>query len=467
MKKLFFLLVLIFTSNILSAQSDNYSTAINNFQNQYNSDQYDAVFKSFSAEMQKALPVESTKQFLAGLKSQAGKITSKELTTKEGTTAIYKTDFERAQLEIHLSLDAGNKISGLLIQPVTEKKTVSESQAANGLNVYPKEISEIIFSKTKDFPENTQVSIAVIKDGKTNYYGILKSDKTVKPSENQNKVFEIGSLTKVFTSTVLASLVTDKKLKLAQEINGFYPFPFINNARFTFESLANHTSGLPRLPENINLSDISNPYKNYGSDQLYDYLKNVLNVKPDAEKKYAYSNLGAGLLGHTMAVSQKTTFTQLLQKRIFDRFKMNNSYTSSKDLGSKLVDGLNADGQKVSNWDFDVLFGGGGILSTTEDLSKFATAQFKPENKDLALTRTPSFTVSEKMKMGLGWHILKSQNGKDLFWHNGGTGGYSSSMAIDTDSKTAVVILSNVSAFNPKMGNIDQLCFELMKEIGK
>lgn len=456
-----------FVSNILTAQSENYSTAINNFQNQYNSDQYDAVFKSFSADMQKALPMENTKQFLSGLKSQAGKITSKKLTTQDESTVIYKTDFEKAQLEIHLSLDADNKISGLLIQPLTEKKNENKVESGNALSKYPKEISEIIFAKTKDFPENTQVSIAVIKDGKTGYYGILKSDNTVKQSENQNKVFEIGSLTKVFTSTVLASLVTDKKLKLSDEINGFYPFPFKNNSWFTFESLANHTSGLPRLPENINLSDISNPYQNYGIEQLHDYLKNVLNVKSDAEKKYAYSNLGAGLLGHTMAVSQKTTFTQLLQKRIFDRFKMNNSYTNSKGLGSKLVSGLDADGQSVSNWDFDVLFGGGGILSTTEDLSKFAAAQFAAENKDLALTRIPTFTISEKMKIGLGWHILKSQNGNNFFWHNGGTAGYSSSMAIDIDSKTAVVILSNVSAFNPKMGNIDQLCFELMKEIGK
>jgi len=467
MKKLLFFLVLIFISNNLSAQNDNYTTAINNFQTLYNSEKYDAVFNSLSPEMQAVMPLESAKKFLAGLKSQAGKITSKKLTTKEGSTAIYKTDFERAQLEIHITLNNNNKISGLLIQPVTEKKSATERETANALNSYPKEISEIIFSKTKDFPENTQVSIAIIKNGITIYYGILKSDQSLKTAENQTKVFEIGSLTKVFTATVLASLVADKKVKLTDEINRFYPFTFKNNVKITFETLANHTSGLPRLPSNINLSDISNPYKNYGSDQLYEYLKNGLNLQNKSEKKYDYSNLGAGLLGNTLAVSQKTTFTELLQKRIFDRFKMNNSYTNSKDLGSKLVEGLNADGQKVSNWDFDVLFGGGGILSTTEDLSKFATAQFDLKNTDLTLTRTPTFTVSEKMKIGLGWHILKTQSGKNLFWHNGGTAGYSSSMVVDTDNKTAVVILSNVSSFNPKMGNIDQLCFELMKEIGK
>jgi CubicO group peptidase (beta-lactamase class C family) len=83
------------------------------------------------------------------------------------------------------------------------------------------------------------------------------------------------------------------------------------------------------------------------------------------------------------------------------------------------------------------------------------------------LTRTPTFTVNEKMKIGLGWHILKSDNEQELIWHNGGTGGYSSSMSININEKTAVIILSNVSAFNPEMKNIDELCFLLIKQSEK
>ena len=61
-----------------------------------------------------------------------------------------------------------------------------------------------------------------------------------------------------------------------------------------------------------------------------------------------------------------------------------------------------------------------------------------------------------------GWHVIKTRSGSELIWHNGGTGGYSSSMALDLDKKNAVIILSNVSAFNPKMANIDTLCFSLI-----
>jgi CubicO group peptidase (beta-lactamase class C family) len=347
--------------------------------------------------------------------------------------------------------------TNLLAPQQTASKTV------NALSIYPEEIAEIIYSKSKDFPNNTQLSIAIIQNGKTNYYGIIKVNDTIKPVENQRKIFEIGSITKVFTSTLLASLVEDEKIKLTDYINSYYPFTFKNNIKISFESLANHTSGLPRLPENLDLSNGSNPYKNYGKNEIDEYLGNLLKLENEPSKTYSYSNLGAGLLGYTLGLSQNESFQELLQKKVFDKYKMTNSFTSSRNLGNKLVKGLDANGEIVSNWDFDVLLGGGGILSATEDLAKFANAQFNPKNKELALTGKPTFDINGNMKIGLGWHILKSKNGKDLYWHNGGTGGYSSSMTVNVEEKTAVIILSNVSAFSPEMGNIDRLCFEIME----
>ena len=191
-------------------------------------------------------------------------------------------------------------------------------------------------------------------------------------------------------------------------------------------------------------------------------MKNLLKTEHPVSTSYAYSNLGAGLLGYTLGLAQKTSFQQLVQKRIFDKYHMSQSFTHSQRGNNHLVKGRDSVGTVVSNWDFDALFGGGGILSTTADLAKFADAQFNPANKALSLTRKPTFTINEHMKIGLGWHILKSENGKDIYWHNGGTGGYSSSMAVNTETRTAVIILSNVSAFNPKMANIDKLCFELL-----
>jgi len=98
---------------------------------------------------------------------------------------------------------------------------------------------------------------------------------------------------------------------------------------------------------------------------------------------------------------------------------------------------------------------------------KFAQAQFDKSNKELEFTRIPTFEINEEMKIGLGWHILKSENEFKWIWHNGGTAGYSSSMILDVTKKNGVIILSNVSGFNPKMGNIDELSFGIMEQIDK
>ncbi len=454
-------------TNLSFAQTENYKAAIENFEKRYNADQYDEIFNSFSSEMKQALPFESTKEFFNNLKSKAGTIENKEFVKYEQETyAIYKTRFEKAVLSVNISLDNDDKINGFLVKPYTGDHN-TEKNTVNALHQYPNEIARIIYSKSKNFPNNSQLSIAVIKNGKTDYYGIIKENDSVKPIENQSKVFEIGSVTKIFTSTVLASLIEDKKINLGDSINRYYPFTFKDNVKISFESLANHTSGLPRLPENLDLSSDSNPYKDYGKKELENYLKHIVKLENHPSVSFSYSNLGAGLLGYTLGLSQNTSFQELLQKTIFDKYNMKNSFTHSQGLGVRLVKGLNTDGKTIPNWDFDVLSGGGGILSTTEDLTMFANAQFNPENKELALTRKPTFTIDKEMRIGLGWHLLQSENGQDLYWHNGGTAGYSSSMTLNIDNRTGVIILSNVSAFNPETGNIDELCFELMREMSR
>ena len=460
-KKVLQFLVL-FCTTVCFSQAEHNNKAFEKFKTNYNSSAYEAIFESFAEPMQKALPLSNTAQFLSGLQLQAGKITDSELLlTQSDNTASYKTTFERGIFEIQFSVDAESRIAGFMVKPF---KTPSTPNLENKLSKYPKEIADLIYANSKDFPENTQLSIAVLKNGKVSFYGVQIVDDKLIPIENQNSIFEIGSLTKVFTSTVLANLVTEGKLKVTDKINPFYPFLFKNNVEITFESLANHTSGLPRLPTNLGDSDTENPYKNYGAKELDDYLRNQMTLAKAGNNSYEYSNLGAGLLGNTLALSQKTTFDTLL-KKLFKQYKMNQSYTNAENLANSLVKGLNEDGNVVSNWDFDVLKGGGGILSSTSDLVLFAEAHFNPANKALALTRIETAVVNDNMKIGLGWHLLKSKKGSDLIWHNGGTGGYSSSMVLDVNHKNGVIILSNVSGLSAQNEKIDTLGFALFSTI--
>jgi CubicO group peptidase (beta-lactamase class C family) len=461
MKKATIILILTFMANFVYSQNDRQHEVFKIFKAHYNAGNFENIFNSFSTEMQTALPIEKTKQFLSGLKLQAGNIKEEIFLSFENQTfAVYKTTFEKAILTVNISIDENSKINGLYIKPFVEK---SKSLIVNSLSDFPVAIAKEIYAHSKDFPNRTQLSVAVISKGKVDYYGVIIENDTLRPADNQDKIFEIGSITKVFTSSVLASLVVDNKLKMSDFVNTYYPITFNNGIKISFLDLANHTSGLPRLPENLDLSNEENPYKSYGENELNEYLTKFLKLENNAGKKYGYSNLGAGLLGHILGLSQKKTFNELLQERIFKKYTMNNSYTSLEGIESKIVKGLDENGQEVSNWEFAVLFGGGGILSTTEDLAKFAQAQFDKKNKALELTRKPTFDINKEMKIGLGWHILKSENDFNLIWHNGGTGGYSSSMVLDVEKKNGIIILSNVSAFNPKMENIDDLCFKLMK----
>ena len=138
-------------------------------------------------------------------------------------------------IQIHASANgADNKTSD--VQP-----EVSEKQAA------------IIAECVKSFPENTEFSLALIENGEPVFLGLQRSGDTVIQINNSTSIFEIGSITKVFTATLLTNFVLDEKLKLDDPLQKFFDFPIAANDTITLKQLANHTSGLPRLPTNLNL----------------------------------------------------------------------------------------------------------------------------------------------------------------------------------------------------------------------
>lgn len=329
------------------------------------------------------------------------------------------------------------------------------------------EQSQLIAEHMLPFPEKTQLAIALIEDDSVLFTGIEQQNATLHPADNSLSIFEIGSISKVFTATLLANLVLNETLDLGDRINCCIAVPLHPRDTFTLQQLANHTSGLPRLPVNLNLGavDFRNPYRDYSEDSLLYYLTQDTTFRKSPGERYEYSNLGTGLLAYLLAQKEESDYETMLHTYIFQKYAMNYSTTIREELTTDLVPGLDAGGQVTPNWDFNVLTGAGGILSNVSDLSKFAQAQFDPANTELALARQTTLEVNVRMNIGLGWHILKSEDGRTWHWHNGGTLGYTSSVAVDVERKTAVVILSNVSAFHPQRQRIDELCFELLKTL--
>lgn len=441
------------------AQNKATQEAMEIFTDAYNHDQHEQLFEKFDDNMKEAISLASLKQFLSGSKLSLGNLNSTEfLTYQDEIVAHYKGNFENAALSIFIVQNEEEEIIGLSLEPYTEIKEKDSPKLVNKIKSYPKDIQDKIMAHVQSFPEQTTLAIAMIENGKVNYYGVKIQRNAVHPFENHKGIFSIGSITKVFTATLLANLHTKRRINMNQNINSLYPFPFANDIVLDYKSLANHHSGLSRLPSNLNL-DFNQPYKDYKQEDLYNYMEKDMEIKE--EKSYEYSNLGPGILGHSLALSQKSTFENLLRKRVLNPYKMKNTFFEWQPYFTKSYD---EEGKIMEAWEFDILLPAGGLYSTVEDLSKFALAHFNPKNKALALTREKTASISPSMDIGLAWHIIKREDGSHYYWHNGATNMSSSSMVLDITQEKAVIILSNLSGFHPAMGEIDQLSEELLNK---
>lgn len=320
------------------------------------------------------------------------------------------------------------------------------------------------------FPNQTQLSIAVVNDSATAYYGAIREKDTLKTINNSRIVFEIGSMTKVFTSALLADLVQQGKIHLDDPIQGYLEFPINDSLQITFRQLANHSSGLPRIPSGFiwqSLWHMDNPYKDYDEEKLRDYMSNKMELENERGKVFQYSNIGTGILGYVLTQIEGQSYEEMLQQVIFQPLDMQQSTTQRSLVDDKLIPGLNKRGNFATNWDLGALPGAGAILSSAEDMVKFATANFDTSNKALFLQREKTFTVDNKTDIGLGWFIKKQDSSAKWYWHNGGTGGYRSSMVLDVDKKKGVVVLSNISTGHSHAATIDSLSFSLLRELSK
>ncbi len=313
------------------------------------------------------------------------------------------------------------------------------------------------------FPDQTQIAIAVLNEDETQYIGIKKEGNTLTKVSNNTAVFEIASISKVFTATLLSHLVEKKQLNLHNTVQELLPNKVINpsakSAEITLEMLSNHSSGLPRLPQNlIDIIDQNptDPYVTYDREMFFEYLKNDFKTTTVPGTTYSYSNLGAGMLGELLAINSQKSYETLLNEFIFKPLQMAHSSSVLTAIPpTHLIAGLNPDGTVAQAWNFKALAGLGAIRSSVHDLSIFARQQW---SNDPVYKRThiKTFIHNDRLSIGLGWHIIQDKN-RELLFHNGGSGGYTSCMILDAKAKKGVILLSNVSAFHPKARQIDGL----------
>src|SRR6185437_5479528 len=268
------------------------------------------------------------------------------------------------------------------------------------------------------------------------------------PPLDGNTVFEIGSISKVFTSTVLAQLVQEGKVSLDDPAQKYLPatvhLPTRNGKAITLGNLAMQNSGLPRMPTNFKPADAANPYADYTVQQMYDFLSSY-QLPRDPGALFEYSNLGVGLLGHVLSLAAGKPYAELERERVWTPLGMTHTaITFTPWMKSHLALGHDEQGRVVSNWDIPTLAGAGGIRSTTNDMIRFLDANLHPERGKLE--RAMAFAHEERaaagnMRIGLNWFTLYA--GSDtIVWHNGGTGGYRTFIGFEPSRKIGVVVMT-------------------------
>jgi D-alanyl-D-alanine-carboxypeptidase/D-alanyl-D-alanine-endopeptidase len=267
-------------------------------------------------------------------------------------------------------------------------------------------------------------------------------------------LFEIGSITKVFTALLLADMVARGEVALADPVGKLLSadakVPERGGRAITLIDLATHTSALPRMPANFAPKDPLDPYADYSVARLNEFLSSHALTR-DIGSKYEYSNLGVGLLGLALCRRAGMDYETLVRARVAEPLGMASTRVAlSPELQARLTVGHDGELTKVPNWNLSEAFAGAGALrSSANDLLAFLAANLgytptplAPAMADMLKVRRP---IGKDSEIALGWHIVK-RAGVDTVWHNGQTGGYYSFIGCDAKARTGVVVLSNASA---------------------
>jgi CubicO group peptidase (beta-lactamase class C family) len=282
-------------------------------------------------------------------------------------------------------------------------------------------------------------------------------------------VFEIGSITKTFTGILLAQQVERGEMKLDDRVSKFLPEGWSLSkaaSEVTLQHLTTHTSGFPRLPDNL-LGPTSavgmlfggDPYRSYSEEEFREALATVeLNFDPGSSREY--SNLAVGLLGFVLATHKGTDYETLLKREIceplgMDRTVITNTPWHEEHLAPGYRGALQAGPATLalgsSPWQLpNHLAGAGGIRSTGSDMLKYLKANMGLIHTplDAAIRRSHQELYQEYPGRAMGMNWIRSKGpstAQPILWHNGGTGGYMSYLGFTEDGQFGVVVLSNAS----------------------
>jgi D-alanyl-D-alanine-carboxypeptidase/D-alanyl-D-alanine-endopeptidase len=279
-------------------------------------------------------------------------------------------------------------------------------------------------------------------------------DNGTKQTVDGDTVFEIGSVTKTFTTLLLQDSAGRGEVKLEDSISDYLPksvrCPTYGGKEITLLQLATHTSGLPEFPNNLSPGDGNRAYSGYTVEQLYDFLSGfTLTCEPG--RQWEYSNVGMALLAHILVLKTGTDYESLVTERICRPLKMESTrITLTDEMKSRFARGHDSSGAPLPGQKFSVMNGASGLRSTANDLLKYISANLDLNHSSLTplmkLTQAPRSSAPPKHNLtAMDWvdHGDVQPPGMKLLGHGGLTTGYTAFIAIDLNRNRGVVVLFN------------------------
>jgi CubicO group peptidase (beta-lactamase class C family) len=285
--------------------------------------------------------------------------------------------------------------------------------------------------------------------------------------QNENHIYEIASITKTFTASLLAKCIHENKISLDDSIKNYFIGLDANKYYPTLKRLATHTAGYSLALPFTWREYLGTPFNGYPPLKNIDVIKKLLqkNQRQDKDYPWVYSNYGFVLLGHAIGQVSGNGYWNAMDDFLSNELGLKNTYTGTNPI--KNLHGYNKKNQDCGNYLFDknpnIPSGEGDISATAGDLLTYAEMNIHEKKPYLSLCHKKYADAAslmanflrlaagvEKFDMGLAWMINRHDN--SIMWHSGDSDSFSSYLVFNKAKKTAAVVLSNYKMDTIKIG---------------
>jgi CubicO group peptidase (beta-lactamase class C family) len=316
--------------------------------------------------------------------------------------------------------------------------------------------------------DRTGACFAVAVIDETTARAVVCADRKAPRPLDADTAFEIGSVSKTMTGALLAQLVAAGKLGLDDPLSKHLPkgskVPEFEGQPITLRHLLTHTSGLTSFPASWGDVDPANPYRRIDAKRIFATLeKSTLDRAPGS--RFEYSNFAVMLLSWVVAQQSGGDIERAFAEQLFAPLGMRSAFVGKPPSAVTRAIGHTPNQQPTSAWDFDPAFAGvGGVRASLNDMVRYVEAQLGRIDAPIsAAIRVGHAEVSpaDSQRMGMGW-IISRLNEREVFVHEGGTGGFSSFVAFRADYTRGVVVLSDTAMTS--LDGLGSLALHLLDE---